>query len=57
MKWQPIETAPLAVDVLLYYPISMIGRISTPPRQKVDKCPVLAGNPTHWMQLPDPPTD
>lgn len=66
MMWQPIETAPKdGTEILLSDGacVSIGGWLS---RQDVgDECPfgtdpgwwaVACHNPTHWMPLPDPPT-
>jgi len=61
-EWQPIETAPLEVDVLLYDPSKMIGvQVGMGykhPNGLIDWYQTFSYplEPTHWMPLPEPPT-
>lgn len=58
MKWQPIETAPSEIDVL-------IAQVPSPMvwcAYRIDDQWFLPGDdtsfscdPTHWMPLPEPP--
>jgi hypothetical protein len=67
-KWQPIEAAPMdGTNVLLFIPKYAMGRVPYVMVQGWN----LAGDrrgwrshygggiiePTHWMPLPDPPSD
>ena len=65
-KWQPIESAPLGVDVLIY--IDKEIQLAYGKTNKSGKfcgwCIFdgggdysLSGKPTHWMPLPNPPTN
>lgn len=62
MSWQPIDTAPVGVDVLVLFPAGRRARMS------VQRLPAagwlwireghLADNAcTHWMPLPEPITE
>ena len=65
MEWQPIETAPYGVRVLVYTPVfeevSEAWRSPNTglwPRDQEfneDGEPCNVGLPTHWMPLPNPP--
>ena len=63
MTWQPIETAPREVDVLVYVPNvqfpETIAMYCTPraghPLWLDRESERLLGQPTHWMPLPEPP--
>jgi hypothetical protein len=55
-NWQPIETAPRNVELLLYYPALRAGRMSPGAMLKVGRTWDLPSRqPTHWMPLPEPP--
>jgi hypothetical protein len=57
MTWQPIETAPSVMTVLLYRPQMPVSeRIAV--RRVIDWCGpecCPSAQPTHWMPLPDSP--
>jgi hypothetical protein len=58
-EWQPIETAPLGTDVLIYRP-SHIQLFDVMRRNAVGNWRWPDGeiplrDPTHWMPLPEPP--
>lgn len=60
MEWQLIETAPKdGTVVLLFYGEVFAGFYDSnfisgyEWRVHIDEC--CAGNPTHWMPLPEPP--
>ena len=64
MKWQPIETAPEDRDVLVWcayeHPDSTVpGYCIIAMQCSPGRWLTLAGNdveqPTHWMELPEPP--
>lgn len=51
-EWQPIETAPSGVTMILYFPTDR--RLAA--MIKVDRYPVYyPRQPTDWMPLPEPP--
>lgn len=66
MKWQPIETAPKDIEVLIwtgeniyvgkYVQNIETGETSFSVLEFEDGSRVVA-NPTHWMYLPEPPTE
>ena len=62
MDWQPIETAPKDVEVLLYFPCIRAtpqARTGARPMMRVDHVWNWDTGPryaTHWMPLPDPPS-
>lgn len=59
MSWQPIETAPKDVTVILVYdymPGSLAYRICYwDEKYWKDYSSGLVIRPTHWMPLPEPP--
>lgn len=60
--WQPIETAPKDGTRILMTNKNRalsIGRWVTPGRfyRKYEGWSVNLTNPSHWMQLPEPPND
>ena len=65
MKWEPIETAPKDRDVLLWWPYwsrrPTIGYWKHTRWMAENALQDSVGDsgpqPTHWMPLPDPPTD
>ena len=60
MTWQPIETAPKGKELILYFPAEQTrrGDLRFGAWIKVDRYPVsFPRQPTHWMPLPEPPTD
>lgn len=61
-EWQPIETAPEYGEFLVYMPDEPRRKIqaaSWHPNVKVigDHFDYDRTRPTHWMPLPDPPTE
>lgn len=55
-QWQPIETAPLRVYVLVYdfeHGINVAKKHSSEVRWRTDSYPL--SHVTHWMPLPNPP--
>jgi hypothetical protein len=55
--WQPIDTAPIGVQVLLYSP-NAPGRFDVGIKHEGWKSFEPYGpytQPTHWMPLPEPP--
>jgi len=70
MTWQPIETAPKdGTEILVYRkdagvlviqfvaPYDMVGTHDTEPDWFTTYGEHIADVPTHWMPLPDPPTE
>jgi hypothetical protein len=66
MSWQPIETVPKGVDVLIALPDGsvMSAKLSDTYRHwqwmsnaDLFECfyPQIQGSPTHWMPLPEGP--
>lgn len=59
MKWEPIETAPDEVRVLVYVPINGGGRILMARKWGYGWEWLTAGSrgkqPSHWQPLPEPP--
>lgn len=61
--WQPIDTAPDEVEILVYVPAwgALIARFNAEFDEWTSRmqCPVSLGEdadrPTHWMPLPEPP--
>lgn len=60
MTWQPIETAPMKTDVLVYAPRwgrkPLVVQAANPTGGQWWARGVGAVRPTHWMPLPAPPT-
>ena len=64
-RWQPLDTAPDDKDVLIYVPAwgPLIARFNAEFGEWTSRmqCPVSLAEetdrPTHWMALPEPPTD
>lgn len=53
--WQPIETAPKAMMLILYFP-PLGGKNALNEMIRVDRYPVgYPRQPSHWMPLPLPP--
>ncbi len=65
MSWQPIETAPKGIRIILYLPRIdgvVIGHWHQPGNPECQGFWVGDGllhkkNPTHWMPLPKPPNE
>lgn len=56
-EWQPIETAPKDVWILLYEEgLIWPGGFESEESRWHCPHPDFDGNPTHWMPLPSPPT-
>lgn len=62
MEWQPIETAPVGVDVLLYCPslgykttIGLLYKDEFGRPIWFERNAIKVPNPTHWMPLPESP--
>lgn len=53
MDWQPIETAPMNVNVL--FVCDNIMFVSTKNVVDVVVANNLSAAPTHWMPIPEPP--
>lgn len=57
-SWQPIETAPKGASVLLFFPKVGSNRMPLSAMQKVGRVIDYPSRPpTHWMPLPEPPTE
>lgn len=57
-KWQPIETAPKGVEVILFFPARKTARgdMKYPEWLKIDRFPVTyPRQPTHWAPIPPSP--
>lgn len=70
MKWEPIETAPVDTEILVFAPqdydaghsvITVATLLMNDPHPwRVEDgrdLPALWAFPTHWMPLPEPPND
>ena len=55
-EWQPIETAPSGVDLILYVENNMTVVAMLAEQDWLDRCGYNV-YPTHWMSLPAPPQD
>jgi hypothetical protein len=62
MTWQPIETAPEDVPVLVFQatgPRCIVATLGTAARGKAGRWfepDRETSKPTHWMPLPEPPS-
>lgn len=59
MEWQPIETAPKGVYILIYteYKVTDVAfdDAKNNRRKFLNRECNYVGKPTHWMPLPPPP--
>ena len=57
-KWQPINTAPKDGLKILFFPIADVGRFALQQLIRVDTDTRYGyRKATHWMPLPEPPTE
>ena len=63
MEWQPIETAPVEIQILMLFKFETCLHVESGYLDEEDRLhwldngETLSIHPTHWMPLPTPPKE